>query len=189
MPSAQAKAHTPDDAHGGRGVPPLLLADVDDMLLESARASRNPSTPVRAWRDELTEALAVLSYAETVLLGDAALLRHCLATGPLDHKEVLDRLARGVAGSGSEAPRVVDVGDDALVFARADRLLSPHERMAGADVTKAGTAQHLLDDVESQLREINARRLQLEVRLDAIRAAVIREYREGIVPRPEAWLR
>jgi len=185
MPSAQAQAHTPEE---DPVVAPLHLADVDDVLLESARAARTPTAPVRAWRDDLTEALGVLSYAETVLTGDAALLRHCLATGPLDHKEVLDRLARAVS-SGEGPAAVVDLGGDEAVFARAAGLLVLHERMATVSLTRAESMRRLLEDIESQLREISARRLQLEARLDAIRAAVIREYREGIVPTPETWLR
>ena len=49
--------------------------------------------------------------------------------------------------------------------------------------------RRLLDDVESQLGEVTARRMQVEARLGSIRAAVIRQYREGIVPPAESWLR
>jgi hypothetical protein len=190
MPSAQAQAHNSEEGFPAEGaVPPLLLADVDDLLLESARAARAGSTaPVRAWRNELTEALAVLTYAETVLSGDAALLRHCLATGPFDHKQVLDGLGRVVAGEGvSDA--AAGLPDDDTVFARADRMLSVHERMAGADLTRRQGVRRLLDDVELELGEVTARRLQVDARLANIRAAVIRQYREGKVPAPESWLR
>jgi hypothetical protein len=191
MPSAQAQAHNPeDDVTAERAVPPLHLGDVDDLLLQSARAARVGSdVPVRAWRDELTEALAVLTYAETVLAGDAALLHHCLATGPFDHKQVLDGLARAVAGD--DVPDAVRPGltDDDAVFARADRLLSVHERMASADLTRRQVVRRLLDDVECELVEVAARRLQVDARLANIRAAVIRQYREGNVPAPESWLR
>jgi hypothetical protein len=190
MPSAQAQAHNSEDDRTADGaVPPLLLADVDQLLLESARAARvGSSAPVRAWRDELTEALAVLTYAETVLSGDAALLRHCLATGPFDHKQVLDGLARAV--SGDRLPDGVVPGDtDDAVFARADRLLRAHEQMAFADLTRRQSVRRILDDIESELGEVAARRFQVEARLAKIRAAVIRAYREGTVPAPETWLR
>jgi hypothetical protein len=191
MPAAQAQAHNPqDDVTADHGVPPLLLADVDDLLLQSARAARAGSAaPVRAWRDELNEALAVLTYVETVLSGDAALLRHCLATGPFDHKQVLDGLARAVAGDGEPDAVMRGLTDDDTLFARADRLLLVHERMAGADLTRRQDVLRLLDDVECELVEVAARRIQVDARLANIRAAVIRQYREGNVPAPESWLR
>jgi hypothetical protein len=191
MPSVQAQAHNSEgDYTADRAVPPLRLADVDDLLLESARAARAGSaSPVRAWRDELTEAQAVLTYAETVLSGDAALLRHCLATGPFDHKQVLDGLARAVAGDSQPDSVMPGLADEDALFARADRLLSVHERMAGTDLTRRQGVRRLLDDVESELVEVAARRLQVDARLANIRAAVIRQYREGHVPAPESWLR
>lgn len=191
MPSAQAQAHnSEDDRTAGDAVQPLLLADVDYVLLESARAARFGSpTPVRAWRDDLTEALAVLTYVETVLSGDVALLRHCLATGPFDHKQVLDGLARAVAGDDRPDGVVPGPTDDDAMFARADRLLSVHERMAFVDLTRRQSVRRLLDDIESELGEVAARRFQVEARLANIRAAVIRQYREGKVPAPETWLR
>jgi hypothetical protein len=191
MPSAQAQAHNPQDHFtADQGVPPLLLADVDDLLLQSARAARAGSAaPVRAWRDELAEALAVLTYVETVLSGDSALLRHCLATGPFDHKQVLDGLARAVVGEGESDAVMPGLTDDDTLFARADRLLLVHERMAGADLTRRHDVLRLLDDVESELVEVAARRIQVDARLANIRAAVIRQYREGNVPAPESWLR
>jgi hypothetical protein len=75
------------------------------------------------------------------------------------------------------------------MFARADRLLAAHEQMACADLTRRQGVQRLLDDVESELGEVAARRFQVEARLAKIRAAVIRQYREGNVPAPESWLR
>ena len=187
MQSAEAQAHIHEDDPFDGGS--LRLDDVDRLLLESARASRSGSAPVRAWRDDLAEALAVLGYAESVLTGDAALLRHCLTTGPLDHKEVLDRMARALSGGASPMGTVVEMPDDETVFARAEALLAVHERMASADLTRREGMRRLLGDIESQLQEITARRLQLEARLDSIRAAVIREYRAGQVPTPESWIR
>ena len=190
MPSAHAQAYNPDDDGTEGGVPPLLLSHVDYLLLESARAARTGSdAPVRAWREELTEALAVLTYAETVLSGDAALLRHCLATGPFDHKQVLDGLARAVAGDDVPGAAVASGLTDDALFARADRLLSVHEQMAFLDLNRRHGVARLLDDIESELGEVAARRFQVEARLANIRAAVIRDYREGKVPSPESWLR
>ena len=192
MPSAHAQAQHPQDGRTAEGaVPPLFLSDVDYLLLESARAARPGSAAlVRAWREELAEALAVLTYAETVLSGDAALLRHCLATGPFDHKQVLDGLARAVAGDAAPTAAVVVPGlSDDTLFARADRLLSVHERMAFLDLSRRHVVARLLDDLESDLVEIAARRFQVETRLANIRAAVIREYREGKVPSADSWVR
>ena len=192
MPSAQAQTHNPvGDPSEDSIATPLLLADVDRLLLESARAARaGAAAPVRAWRADLTEALEVLTYAETVLAGDAALLRHSLAIGPFDHQQVLGTLPRAVSGGvAGYAGSSAGPPDDEIVFARADRLLAVHERMAGADLTRPAGVRRLLDDVESQLGEVTARRMQVEARLGSIRAAVIRQYREGIVPPAESWLR
>jgi|SRR5215472_1513616 len=193
MPSAQVQAHNPGDDRTEHGpVPPLLLADVDRLLLESTRVAYvGPAAPVRTWRADLTEALSVLSYAETVLAGDAALLGACLSGAPADHKAVLDGLARSLAGGDDrrESAEEVALPFDERTFDRADRLVAPHERMAWTDLSEPASVRRLLDDVEAQLDEVAARRREVEARLADIRAAVIRQYREGKVPPAESWLR
>jgi len=190
MPSAQAQAHDHDGGRTDGDVAPLLMADVDRLLLESARvAQAGPATPERTWRADLTEALAVLSYAETVLAGDAALLRHCLAGVPADHKAVLDDLARTLSDGDDLGDAAAAVPVDETLFARADGLAATHDRMARADLSEPAGVRGLLDDVEAQLDEVGTRRREVEARLADIRAAVIRQYREGIVPPAESWLR
>ena len=190
MPSAQAQAHDHDGGRTDGDVAPLSLADVDRLLLESARvAHAGPAAPVRTWRADLTEALAVLSYAETVLAGDAALLRHCLAGVPADHKAVLDDLARTLSGGDDLGDAAAAVPVEETLFARADGLVAPHDRMARADLSEPAGVRRLLDDVEAQLEEVGTRQREVEARLTDIRAVVVRQYREGIVPPAESWLR
>ena len=177
MPSAQAQAHDHDGGRTEGDVAPLSLADVDRLLLESARvAHAGPAAPVRTWRADLTEALAVLSYAETVLAGDAALLRHCLTGVPVDHKAVLDDMARTLSGGD-------DLGDAAAAVPVEETLF------ARADLSEPAGVRRLLDDVEAQLEEVGTRQREVEARLTDIRAVVVRQYREGIVPPAESWLR
>jgi hypothetical protein len=190
MPSAQAQTHDPEGGRTEVDSAPLVVADVDRLLLESARvAHAGPAAPVRAWRQDLTEVLAVLSYAEAVLAGDAALLRHCLSGAPADHKAVLDDLARTLSGGDQPCDAAAAVPLDETLFARADRLVAPHDRLARADLTEPVAVRRLLHDVEAQLDEVGARRRAVENRLADIRAAVIRQYREGTVPPAESWLR
>jgi hypothetical protein len=61
--------------------------------------------------------------------------------------------------------------------------------MARADLSEPAGVRRLLDDVEAQLEEVGTRRREAEARLADIRAAVVRQYREGIVPPAESWLR
>ena len=59
---------------------PILLADIDQILEESAHVERaRASDPIRAWRDDLKVALDSLAYARAVLAADVGILRHCLA--------------------------------------------------------------------------------------------------------------
>jgi|SRR6516165_1481102 hypothetical protein len=188
MPPAQA--HNPEGERTENVVAPLLMADVDRLLLESARVARvGPDAPVRAWREDLTEALAVLSYAETVLAGDATLLRHCLSDAPADHKAVLDDLASTLSRGDDLCDAAEAVPLDETLFARADGLVAPHDHLARADLTEPEAVRRLLDDVGAQLGEVGARRREVAARLADIRAAVIRQYREGNVPPAESWLR
>src|SRR6516165_3237065 len=143
MPPAQA--HNPEGERTENVVAPLLMADVDRLLLESARVARvGPDAPVRAWREDLTEALAVLSYAETVLAGDATLLRHCLSGVPVDHKAVLDDMARTLSGGDDLGDAAAAVPVEETLFARADGLVAPHDRMARADLSEPAGVRRLL---------------------------------------------
>ena len=62
---------------------PILLADIDQILEESAHVERaRASDPIRAWRDDLKVALDSLAYARGVLAADVGILRHCLGRAP-----------------------------------------------------------------------------------------------------------
>jgi hypothetical protein len=73
-------------------------------------------------------------------------------------------------------------------FERADALVSAHEHMASIDLADSGGVERVLEDVETQLAEVSVRVDAVETRLADIRAAIIRQYREGTVPPAESWL-
>ena len=201
MPSAHAHLHE-DDEIGPEGLStderPILLADIDRVLGESAVLERTRgASPVRVWRDELTLALESLAYARSILAADVAILRHCLADRRPDLRAVVDDLPTimtsprwGAAPSEpGEAGGEVDEGPDfdLAVFLRSDRLVAAHERMARTDVSSPEEVADALRELETALAELTARERAVEVRLQQIRVAIIRQYQEGEV-RTRDWL-
>ncbi len=128
---SSGQAHLPDDGAGHREAGevrdeerPLELEDVDAALGESAGvADASGATPIRAWRDGLTQILETLVYARGVLTDDMGILRHRLATDTPSSKEMVDDLPGALVarswGEGWSAPDNPSVGAelDTGVFA------------------------------------------------------------------------
>jgi len=201
VPSAHAHLHE-DDEIGPEDLSadqrPILLADIDRVLGESAVLERTRgASPVRVWRDELTLALESLAYARSVLAADVAILRHCLADPGPDLQAVVDDLPAIVTapqwgGGRSESEEEADETDedpefDLAVFLRSDRLVAGHDRMARTDLSSPEDVGRALRELETELGELTARQEAVEVRLQQIRVAVIRQYQEGEV-RTRDWL-
>ena len=195
MPSAHAHLHE-DDETGPEDFSaverPILLADIDRVLGESAVLERTRgASPIRVWRDELTLALESLAYARSVLAADVAILRHCLADPGPDLQAVVDDLPAIVTtpqwgdGRSESDEDEHEVGEDPefdlAVFLRSDRLVAAHERMARTDLSSPEDVGGALRELETGLGELTARQEAVEVRLQQIRVAIIRQYREGEV--------
>ena len=201
MPSAHAHLHEddeigPEDLSAGER--PILLADIDRVLGESAVLERTRgASPIRVWRDELTIALESLAYARSVLAADVAILRRCLADAGPDLDRVVSDLPTimtgphwddgppGSAQDDAEADENVEF--DLGVFLRSDRLVAAHERMARTDLSSPEDVELALRELETELGELTARQESVEVRLQQIRVSIIRQYQEGEV-RTRAWL-
>lgn len=198
MPSPHA--HLPDDA--GTGAPrespyrasPVGLDDIDELLEDSDLAMRSPGpAPVRAWRDDLALVLEALRYARAILAADVTVLRHALATGTTA-AALVDELP-SVLGTqqGSErwsepaGPHPEDDADfdaevDPDLFTRADDLVSAHEAMAGLDLSDSSEVIRVLDLIEDTLVAVSAYQAAVELRLSQIRAVILRQYAEGVIP-------
>jgi hypothetical protein len=171
---------------------PILLADIDQVLEESAHVERaRASDPIRAWRDDLTVALDSLAYARSILAADVGILRHCLAAPHL--QMVVDDLPSVMndraGGHGWSAPgeEEADAARVDGVFVRSDELMAVHEEMAHADLSSREEVTRVLGDVEAQLVDLARRQEAVEVRLEEIRAAIVRQYQDGRVPARD-WL-
>ena len=172
---------------------PILLADIDQVLEESAHVERaGASDPIRAWRDDLTVALDSLAYARGVLAADVGILRHCLAA-PHQHVVVEDLpsvMQAGVWGDGWSAPdggKPEPAQMDEEIFVRADGLMTAHQEMAHADLSSREEVTRVLGELEAQLDDLAQRQEAVEVRLQEIRAAIVRQYKDGQVPARD-WL-
>ncbi len=199
MPGAHAHAHEDDQSGAGGASPeerPILLADIDRVLGESAVVERlRGRPPIRVWRDELTLARESLAYAREILAADVAILRRCLAGNEAaDLQAVVGELPTVVAahpwGEGWSGPREIeDLGEiDLGVFARSDRLVAAHEKMASADLSSPEDLSRLLAEFEAQLTELTERQQAVERRLQQIRAAIVLQYQEGGIPAVRDWL-
>jgi hypothetical protein len=201
VPSAHAHLHE-DDEIGAEDLSgderPILLADIDRVLGESAVLERTRgASPVRVWRDELTLVLESLAYARSVLAADVAILRHCLTDLGPDLRTVVDDLPaimttpkwRASRSESREADDegVEDPGFDLAVFLRSDRLVAAHEHMARTDLSSPEDVGRALRELEAELSELTARQEAVEVRLQQIRVAIIRQYQEREV-RTRDWL-
>ena len=189
MSQAHAQAHGDDSDHLALRERPILLADIDEVLAAAADvAHAGPDAPVRAWRDALTLALESLAYAQSVLAADAAILRHCLSAGGSDAQALVDALPTVITsrprGDGWSAPNSSEnpSGADPWVFVGSDELMPAHRAMARVDLSSPEDVRRVLGLVEEQLAPIRERLEAVEIRLAQIRAAILRQYREGVVP-------
>lgn len=191
MPSAHAHLHE-DDEIGPSDLSaearPILLADIDRVLGESAVLERTRgASPIRVWRDELTLALESLAYARAILAADVAILRHSRAADGSGLQAVVDDLPAVMAahpwGDGwSESGGEDDDPElDLAVFDRSDRLIAAHEQMAHTDLSSPEEVERVLRELEAQLAELTERQNAVEVRLQQIRASIVRQYQEGAV--------
>ncbi len=198
MPAAHAHAHEDDQSGAGERSPeerPILLADIDRVLVESAVVERlRGRPPIRVWREELTLALESLAYAREILAGDVAILRRCLSGNGAEQQAVVGELPTVVTtrtwGEGWSGPRGLDALDDLDlgVFTRSDRLVAAHEQMAFADLSSPEEVTRLLAEFEGQLIELTERHQAVERRLQQIRAAIVQQYQEGGIPAVRDWL-
>jgi hypothetical protein len=193
QPVSSLQAHTQSVADGGRPAAPIQLADIDRALRDSAGvADAGSGTPVRAWRDELAVALDSLLYARAVLSADVAILRHRLSGDPEADGPVVHELPQALSSrpwgkgwsspAGSERPSQVDWE----IFARSDGLMSAHAEMAHVDLSSRDDVTRVLGAMEAQLADLTVRQEAVEARLRDIRAAIVREYRDGAVA-TEDW--
>jgi hypothetical protein len=199
MSSVQAHTEShrgpdPDAGPSGPAGRPIALADIDRALRESAGvAEAGSKSPVRAWRDELAVALESLTYARAVLSADVGILRHRQSGGPEAGGSLVDELSQAMSscpwGKGWSAPsrsgnptRV-----DWQIFARSDGLMSTHAEMARVDLASPEEVARVIGDVEAQLAELTLRQEAVGGRLREIRAAIVRQYRDGTVT-AEDWL-
>ena len=198
MPLTQAHPYEADQTGLDalvRGEGPILLADIDRVLDESACVGHACATAVRSWREDLTLAQECLAYARSVLASDVGILRHCLADAGSGPEALLADLPAAMAGgewgdagsedTGSEAG-VSDLSSTMLhqVFARSDALMSAHDEMAHTDLTSPEEVRRLLDAVHDQLHALEQRQNAVAARLQQIRAAIVRLYHEGSLPAP-----
>ena len=65
--------------------------------------------------------------------------------------------------------------------------MAAHERMARTDLSSPEDVGRALRELETELGELTARQEAVEVRLQQIRVAIIRQYQEGEV-RTRDWL-
>jgi hypothetical protein len=167
---------------------PILLADIDQLLEESADVEHLDHEALRSWRGDLTVVLESLTYARAILAGDVAILRR---TGGADTagravEADLPRLLASGPGVGQcsepdEETADTEIGED--LFSRTDGLLEAHQEMAEVDLSSAFDVAGSLAVVEQQLDALTERQEAVEARLQQIRAAIIRRYEEG---RPSA---
>ena len=73
------------------------------------------------------------------------------------------------------------------IYVRSDELIAVHEEMAHADLSSREEVTRVLGEVEAQLVDLGQRQEAVEVRLEEIRAAIVRQYEEGCVPARD-WL-
>jgi hypothetical protein len=172
------------------------LSDIDRVLEESAGIDRvGADAPVRAWRDELTFALEALAYAQTVLGADVGILRRCLTAGAGEQQKLVEDLPRAMAplpwGDGLSAPSRMDAASpmktEGDVFTRSDLLMSAHQQMAYINLSSRADVTRVLRSVLVQLTNLSQRQDAVEARLLQVRAAIVRQYRDGTPPTRD-WL-
>jgi hypothetical protein len=199
VPTAHALAHGDDgddgDGDDGTGSSlrerPIDLLDIGRLLGESANVQRlGESAPIRRWRDDLTLMQEALSYARTILAADVAILSQTGASSNAqvivdDLSSVLTDSAGADAWPGSADGGLdldMDLGFDEGFFTRADHLLALHHEMAGLTLSSSVAVARLRGLIEEQLAVLTERQAAVEARLQQIRVAIIRRYRDAATP-------
>jgi hypothetical protein len=199
MPAASA--HASRDVADGAGElsqqdRPIDLVDIGRVLGESAKLERLGGVPMRAWRDDLTVIRDSLSYARAILAADVAILTEFAPTETTEHEGGVDQLPAVLADRARRlAP--VPVPDaqwsdremvgfepdiDEGLFVRTDQLLAPHREMARVDLSSPAARARVQELVEGQLALLTERQAAVEARLQQIRAAIFRRYRDAASP-------
>jgi hypothetical protein len=169
-------------------VRPIDLVDIARVLGESAKAERLGDIPIRAWRDDLTIIRDSLSYVRAILAADVAILKEAGSSATPESPRVADQLA-GVLAAVTPDPHwphqdVLDPDPDIDegLFVRTDHLLAAHREMARVDLTSLAARSRILELVEDQLAMLTERQAAVEARLQQIRAAIFRRYRDAATP-------
>jgi hypothetical protein len=188
-----ASAHTDHDEAVEAGelslqIRPIDLVDIGRVLGESAKAERLGDIPIRAWRDDLTVIRDSLSYVRAILAADVAILTEAGSPATTEPQRVADQLA-GVLAAVTPDPQwpdqdVLDPDPDIDegLFVRTDHLLAAHREMARVDLTSLPARSRVLELVEDQLALLTERQAAVEARLQQIRAAIFRRYRDAAAP-------
>ena len=197
-PVPSPHAHLPDDDAARTGAAgesrfqraPVGLNDIDRLLEEASdQAASAGAATIRSWRDDLVLVLDALRYARAILAADVGILRHSLAAGGTSPKTLVDELPE-VLRSGSEGdewsePAGADLTEDfdPDLFTRADDLVSVHREMAAIDLADPDEVVRVLDLIEDTLVAVTAYQAAVELRLQTVRASILRGYVEGVASR------
>jgi hypothetical protein len=199
MPAAFAHAH-PDVADEAGGLSrqdrPIDLVDIGRVLGESAKLERLGGLPMRAWRDDLTVIRDSLSYARAILAADVAILTEPGLAETNQPDGVVDQLPAALADRARRLAPVpvpesqwsdqdmsgLDPDIDEGLFVRTDQLLAAHREMARMDLSSPAARARVLGQVEEQLALLTERQAAVEARLQQIRAAIFRRYRDAAAP-------
>ena len=168
---------------------PIRLADIDQVLDASAEVEHAPeSAPIRTWREELTLARESLAYARVVLSSDVAIVRHGLHADSQEYSVVAELPAVMASQPWDEGWSTLrDLPDrprmdlDPDVFERSDELMSAHQEMAHLDLSAPEEVTRVLCLLEGQLSAVTERHSAVEIRLQQIRSAIVRQYQQGAV--------
>jgi hypothetical protein len=168
---------------------PIQFADIDQLLETSADVELlGHRAPIRTWRDALTAVLQLLTYARAILAADVAVLRHSPAFEGPDGQPTVDQLPEVMSarswGDGWSEPAYGpdDSAMDENFFIRSDHLMSAHLEMAWTDLSAPADVARALVTIEAQLTALTERQEAVEARLQQIRGAIVREYRQQAAP-------
>ena len=166
---------------------PIDLVDIGRVLGESAKAERLGDIPIRAWRDDLTVIRDSLSYVRAILAADVAILTE-QACHRAESPRVADQLA-GVLAPSHPTPsgRTRTCWTPIRTSTRASscaRTTSwrPTGRWPGWTSRPAARCR-VLELVEDQLALLTERQAAVEARLQQIRSAIFRRYRDAACAR------
>jgi hypothetical protein len=199
MPAASAHAHRDVADEAGelsQQDRPINLVDIGRVLGESAKLERLGGIPMRAWRDDLTVIRDSLSYARAILAADVAILTESELPETAERDRLVEELPAVLADRARRLAPVpvpeaqwsdldmsgLDPDIDEGLFVRTDPLLTAHREMARVDLSSPAARARALELVEEQLALLTERQAAVEARLQQIRAAIFRRYRDNAAP-------